>query len=348
MKALILCAGYGTRLKPLTNEVPKPLVRVMGIPVVEYTLNLLAKSGIKDLYINRHHLPDEFENIRIPAGINVEFSYEPVILGTSGGILSFEDKFNDDFLVVNGDVLFNIDVNDLISFHKKSKKIATMVLRGRDNSSVTPVFKDDFSNVVNIGGEANDIYQELMFTGIHILGPAFFKLVKRTAPPSCVVKDFYIPYTLDGGKVGAYVMDEKKGHFWKEIGDLKSYLECNMWMIRSVSELSLKGFYEVFVGEYWESRSDGEKVQEVVEDIWLGDGVSIDPGATLIPPVFIGPRVILKSGTVIGPNAILGADVIVEEGSIVTRSVILDSTTIKEHTTIDRMVVHSDFKYKDQ
>jgi NDP-sugar pyrophosphorylase family protein len=121
-----------------------------------------------------------------------------------------------------------------------------------------------------------------------------------------------------------------------------------MWMIRSVSELSLKGFYEVFVGEYWESRSDGEKVQEVVEDIWLGDGVSIDPGATLIPPVFIGPRVILKSGTVIGPNAILGADVIVEEGSIVTRSVILDSTTIKEHTTIDRMVVHSDFKYKDQ
>ena len=348
MKALILCAGYGTRLKPLTNDVPKPLVKIMGIPVLEYTLNLLAKSGIKDFYINRHHLADQFEDINIPKGINVEFSYEPVILGTSGGILSFEDKLNDDFIVVNGDVLFNIDVNELISFHKKSKKVATMVLRDRDNASATPVFKDDFSNVVNIGGAANGIYQELMFTGIHVLSPGFFKLVKRTAPPSCVVKDFYIPYTLNGGKVGAYVIDEKKGSFWKEIGDLKGYLECNMWMIRSVSELSFKGFYELFVNEYWENQKNGEKVTEIVEDIWLGEEVSIDPSVTLIQPVFVGPRTVLKPGAVIGPNAILGADVLVEDGSIVTRSVILDDTTIKEHTTIDRMVVCSNFKYKDQ
>lgn len=348
MKALLLCAGYGTRLKPLTNDVPKPLVKVMGIPVVEYTIDLLAKSGIKDFYINRHHLPDAFENIRIPKGVNVEFSYEPVILGTSGGILSFENKFSEDFLVVNGDVLFNIDVNELVSFHKKSKKIATMVLKERNNLSATPVFKDDFSNVVNIGGDANGIYQELMFTGIHVLSPEFFKLVKRTPPPSCVVKDFYIPYTTGGGKVGAYVIDEGKGFFWKEIGDLKSYLECNMWMIKSVSELSFNGFYELFVNGYWESQKDGEKITEIVEDIWLGENVAIDPSVTLIQPVFVGPRTILKPGAVVGPSAVLGADVIVEEGSIVTRSVVLDHMTINRHTTIDRMVAGSNFKYKDQ
>lgn len=348
MKALVLCAGYGTRLKPLTNEVPKPLVKVMGIPVVEYTLDLLAKSGIKDLYVNTHHLPDMFKDLRIPNGVSVELSYEPVILGTSGGILSFEQKLDDDFIVVNGDVIFNIDVNELISFHKKSKKIATMVLRERDNASATPVFKDDFSNVVNIGGDANGIYQELMFTGIHVLNPGFFELVKRTPPPSCVVKDFYLPYTQAGGRVGAYVMDDKKGQIWKEIGDLKSYLECNMWMIRAVSELSFDGLYELFVNEYWNRQQDGEKVIEVVEDLWLGENVSVDPSVTLIQPVFVGPRSVLRSGAVVGPNTFLGADVTVGEGAVVARSVVLDKATIKEHTTTDRMVVSSDFKYKDQ
>ncbi len=132
MKAVILCAGYGTRLKPLTNTVPKPMVKVMGIPIVEYTIGLLINSGIKDIYINRHHLPEAFDNLCIPEGVNIEFSYEPEILGTSGGILSFENQLkNDDFLVVNGDVLFNLDIDELIATHKKSKKIATMVLKNK-------------------------------------------------------------------------------------------------------------------------------------------------------------------------------------------------------------------------
>jgi NDP-sugar pyrophosphorylase family protein len=346
MKAIILCAGYGTRLKPLTDIIPKPLVKIMGIPVVEYTINLLAKSGIKDIFINRHHLLNEFDKINIPEGVNIEFSYEPQILGTSGGILSFEDKLDDDFLVINGDVLVNLDINELISSHNKSKKIATMVLRNRDDLSATPVFRDDFSNVVSIGGSNEDVYQEFMFTGVHILSPEFFKIVKRTTPPSCVVKDFYIPYLASGGKVGAYFMDEKKGFFWKEIGNLKNYLDCNIWMIESVSKASLKGFYEIFVNEYWENRAEGKNITEVVEGIWLGENTSINPNSTLIQPVFISPGAIVEEGAVVGPNVLLGEDSVVGKNSVVTRSVILENTKIKEHTTIDKMVVHSSFKYK--
>jgi NDP-sugar pyrophosphorylase family protein len=143
-------------------------------------------------------------------------------------------------------------------------------------------------------------------------------------------------------------MDEGKGYFWKEIGDLKNYLECNMWMIRSINDSCFKGFYELFVNEYWESQEYSKRVVEVVEGLWLGENAVIDPSATLIQPVFIGPRTILRPGTVVGPDVILGSDVIVGEGSIVTRSVVLGHTTIKRHTTIDRMVVCDDFKYKAQ
>jgi len=347
MKAVILCAGYGTRLKPLTNTVPKPLVKIMGIPLVEYTIGLLINSGIKDIYINRHHLSEEFDNLCIPEGVNIEFSYESQILGTSGGILSFQEKLrDDDFLVINGDIIFNLDLDELIATHKKSKKIATMVLKNKDNNSVTSVFKDAFSNVVNIGGVNEGVYQELMFAGIHILGPEFFNIVQRTDPPSCVVKDFYIPYIQNGGKVGAYVLDENKGSFWQEIGTLKQYLECNLWMIRSANELSLKGFYELFINEYWEGLIDVETVTEVVEGIWLGDNVIIDPTATLIQPVFIGPGTTIRKGSVVGPNVILDTDVTIGENAVVTESVILDKALIKDYTTINKMVVSDKFRYR--
>lgn len=347
MKAVILCAGYGTRLKPLTDTVPKPMAKVMGIPIVEYTIGLLINSGIKDIYINRHHLPEAFDDLCIPEGINIEFSYEPQILGTSGGILSFQDQLkDDDFLVVNGDVLFNLDIDELIATHKKSKKIATMVLKNKENDSVTSVFKDDFSNVVGIGGSNDGVYQELMFTGIHILSPEFFNIVKRTDPPSCVVKDFYIPYIQNGGKIGAYVMDESKGYFWKEIGNLKQYLDCNLWMIQSANELTLKGFYELFINEYWEGIIDEETVTEVVEGIWLGDNAVIDPAATLIQPVFVGPGTVIQKGSVVGPNVILDADVTVGENSVVTESVVLEGALIKDYTTISKMVVSENFKYR--
>ena len=347
MKAVILCAGYGTRLKPLTNTVPKPMVKIMGIPLVEYTIGLLINSGIKDIYINRHHLSEEFDNLCIPEGVNIEFSYEPQILGTSGGILSFQDKLKDgDFLVVNGDVLFNLDLDELIVTHKKSKKIATMVLKNKENNSVTPVFKDDFSNVVSIGGTNEGVYQELMFTGIHVLSPEFFNIVQKTDPPSCVVKDFYVPYIQDNGKVGAYVLDESKGYFWKEIGTLKQYFDCNVWMIKSVSELSLKGFYELFINEYWEGIIDGETVTEVVEGIWLGDNVAIDSTATLIQPVFIGPETKIGKGSVVGPNVIVDANVTIGENSVVTESVILEGALVKDYTTVSKMVISDNFKYR--
>ena len=348
MKAVILCAGYGTRLRPLTENTPKPLVKIMGVPILEYTLNLLANSGIKDFYINRHHLPDSFKGLSLPKDVNVDFSLEKEILGTAGGIISFEDRLNEDFLVVNGDILFNLDVDHLISFHKRSKKIATMVLKAKDKPSTTSVFKDDFSNVVKIGGDKTDIYKEFMFSGIHVLSPEFFNLVKRTTPPSCVVKDFYKPYISSGGKVGAYIMEENKGAFWKEIGDLKSYLDCNIWALRSLNELSFKGFYELFLGEYWEAQKYGNRITEVVEGIWLGDGVVIDPSTTLIPPVFIGPRSKLGANSVVGPNVVCCSGVTVEEGAIVNESVILDNTAIRSSSRTSRMVIDTRFEYTDQ
>ncbi|MCX6111864.1 MAG: NDP-sugar synthase [Proteobacteria bacterium] len=184
MKAVILCAGYGTRLKPLTDMVAKPLVKILSIPILEYTLSLLEQSGVNEVFINRHHFPEQFEKIKIPKNMKIGLSLEKNILGTLGGVLSFEEYLKeDDFIVINGDILFNIDIEDLINKHKRKKSIATMVVRENEGND-TPVFVDDFSNIVSIGGDSGNIYKKYMFAGIHVMNPEFFNVVKKKNPPS--------------------------------------------------------------------------------------------------------------------------------------------------------------------
>ena len=130
MKAVILSAGYGTRLKPLTDHIPKPLVKVLGISIIEYTLAFMKRNGIKEVYINRHHHPNLFEDISIPPDLNVHFSHEKDILGTLGGLMSFKEHLLDDeTLVVNGDIIFNFDLKQLNHFHRSKKNVSTMVDR---------------------------------------------------------------------------------------------------------------------------------------------------------------------------------------------------------------------------
>src|SRR5574339_386662 len=133
MKAMILAAGLGTRLRPLTNTMPKPLLPVAGTPLIVWNLLLLKRHGFREVIINLHHLGPMIEQALgngSKYGLRIWYSQEPVILGTGGGIKQAEPYFSGEpVLILNGDTLVEIDLDELCAFHHEQRAAATLVLR---------------------------------------------------------------------------------------------------------------------------------------------------------------------------------------------------------------------------
>src|SRR5215211_7869328 len=153
MKAMVLAAGKGTRLFPLTGEVPKPLAPVVNVPIIEHIFELLAAHGVGDAYVNVHYLADALLNAYAEEtyvnGMSVRLSREERLLGTAGGVKRLAKHFDETFVVVSGDALTDIDLNDLIAFHKERGALATMALkRVRDASGFGVVEVDEEFSIV--------------------------------------------------------------------------------------------------------------------------------------------------------------------------------------------------------
>ena len=137
MKAVLLAAGKGTRLRPLTDEMPKVMIPINGKPVLEYHIEQLARAGIKDIIINLHYLPDSIRNYFLDGSkwaTRIHYSYEPEILGTAGAIKKLEAELEDDaFLVVYGDNFLEITYRDFVAFSESKTGIGTVVVIEKDN-----------------------------------------------------------------------------------------------------------------------------------------------------------------------------------------------------------------------
>lgn len=228
MKAMILAAGLGTRLRPLTNTVPKPLLPVLGTPLIVWNLLLLKRHGFRDVVINLHHLAPMIEQALgngSKFGLRIIYSYEPVILGTGGGIKQAEPYFSGEpVLVVNGDTLFELDLGDLCAFHRTSQASATLVLRedpdatqwglvemGADHRIVTITGKGIASSVPTM---------PRMFAGIHILNPRLLREVPKGVASSII--DPYVAAITRGESVLGY---DIKG-YWSDIGTAERYAQA--------------------------------------------------------------------------------------------------------------------------
>ena len=133
MKAMVLAAGFGKRLQPLTRVLPKPMFPVLGRPLLSHTFDILESANISDVAINVHHLPNSiinyFKNTPHP-GLNLHFSEEERILGTAGGIKKMENFLEDGpFVLINSDIITDIKLDKVIDFHKKNNSKLTLVVR---------------------------------------------------------------------------------------------------------------------------------------------------------------------------------------------------------------------------
>jgi NDP-sugar pyrophosphorylase family protein len=225
VKAMVLAAGLGTRLRPLTEKTPKALLLVDGRPLIFYALKLLQKHGVRDVVINLHHLGELIQRELGDGskfGLQIHYSWEPKILGTGGGIKKASRFFEGEgFLVLNSDVLVDLDLKALVRAHKRKKSLATMVVREREaDSGFTPVWLGRSDRIVGIGPEPSRTasVRSLMYTGVQYLDPGFLGFLPDDRE-ACLIRDGYQPAIARGGRICGYVYEG----YWNDLGTLERY-----------------------------------------------------------------------------------------------------------------------------
>ncbi len=224
MRAMILAAGLGTRLQPLTNHTPKALLLVHGEPLITYGLRLLKKHRFTQVLINLHHLGELLEKELGDGsrfGMEISYSWEEKILGTGGGIKKVADFFrNEPVVVLNSDVLIDLDLPKLVRFHKKKRGLATMVVREREpDSPYTPIWVGRGDRILNIGDPkikkkgSRSVPHMGMYTGVQILEPKFLNYLPADQE-ACLIRNGYQPALASGEKIFAYPYSG----YWNDLG----------------------------------------------------------------------------------------------------------------------------------
>jgi NDP-sugar pyrophosphorylase family protein len=301
MKAMILAAGFGTRLFPLTVDRTKPAIPFLGKPLVGYVAEYVAKYGFTEVVVNLHHQPEsvmEALGDGSDFGVKIDYTLEsPNILGTAGALDNARDLLKDDtFLIVNGKIITDIDIAAALETHQKSGAIATMILKENANfEKFTEVFVQNgevkgFASGFPIENPKSHISVPLMFTGIHILEPKVFDYIPRGIY-SDIVPTFYLPAIANGEKIAAHTCNNK----WFELSTIPRYLDISLAMMNGE---------KVCKGE--NCRLDETAT---VTDSILWDNVTIEADAKL-------NRTIIADGVTIKANEIY-ENVAVVRGDIV-------------------------------
>ncbi len=228
---MILAAGLGTRLRPLTNSVPKPLLPIGGTPLIVWNLLLLRQHGIEDVIINLHYLGymiQEELGDGTRWGMHISYSHEPVILGTGGGLKAAESFFEDeDFLVLNSDTLVELDLGKLLQLHASCPARATLVLREYPQAEqwgVLETTQDD--RVLTINGRGRhglpspEKLQKRMFAGVHVLNPQVLSHCPVGQASSII--DAYVT-ELEGGSL---IMGYVDSGYWSDVGTPERYVQA--------------------------------------------------------------------------------------------------------------------------
>lgn len=228
MKAMILAAGFGTRLRPLTDKIPKPLLPIAGQPLIVWNLLLLKQHGVKEMIINLHHLghliEEELGN-GARFGLRITYSPESVILGTGGGLKQAEGFFHGEpFVVVNGDTLIDLDVTELIERHHRAQALATMVLREDAEAARWGLVEiDQAQHVVRIAGRGlqhSASTSPRMFAGVHVMHPRLLRDVPIGRESSII--DAYVR-AIEGE---ATVLGYTVSGYWSDVGTPERYAQA--------------------------------------------------------------------------------------------------------------------------
>lgn len=304
MRAVIMAGGSGSRLRPLTCDLPKPMVPVLNRPVMHYTIDLLKKHGIEEIAVTLAYLPrvikDYFEDGR-EYGVQLQYYVEETPLGTAGSVKNAAEFFRDTFLVISGDALTDLDIGAATAFHRQQKAKVTLVLhRQQIPLEYGVVITEKDGRIVRFLEKPSwgEVFSDTVNTGIYILEPEILGYLERGRSVD-FSKDLFPRLLAEGIPMYGYVADS----YWCDIGDLRSYRQAQFDVLEGRAAVN-----------FWaEERQPG---------VWLERDCTIASDVQLISPVYVGRGCTLGRGARLGPLTLLNDYSRVEEGASLKRAVV--------------------------
>jgi mannose-1-phosphate guanylyltransferase/phosphomannomutase len=321
MKAVVMAGGEGTRLRPLTSNQPKPMVPIVGKPCMEHILELLKQHGMEDVIVTVAFLPQAIRSYfddGSSLGMNVSYSVEESPLGTAGSVRLAADRLDDTFLVISGDALCDVDLTQLVAFHKEKGSSVTIGLKSVDNPlEFGIVVTDDEGRIERFLEKPSwgQVFSDTINTGIYVLEPEVLRHIP-TDRPYDFSKELF-PLLLEMGRpMYGYAMDG----YWQDIGNLDQYRQANFDALDERVQLNIGGI-------------------RIRGNIWLGEGVDLDDLEQVEGPAYLGNYCRVAPAAAIGPYSVLSTSVTVRERARTSRSIIDASTYIGRSAVVEGAII---------
>jgi len=314
MKAMILAAGIGSRLDPLTSGLPKPMVPIANRPVMEHILNLLSDQGVDEVMINLYYLQNSIEEYfgdGSSLGMKLTYSREKELMGTAGGLRRVGSFFDDTFVVIGGDDLTSMPISKVVEHHRQNGALATIAMSEVDDpSNFGIVVTDDGGRIERFQEKpkSEEAFSNLANTGIYVFEPEILKYI-----PENEFYDFGRQVFPDLLKHGAPFYGLALKNYWCDVGTLRQYRDAN---------------YDVLEG-----RCPVNGCADISDEAEVADG------AVISGPVVLGPGVVVEAGAFIGPNTVIGAGCRVASGAMVSASVLWENCNIEAGVRLDGCVL---------
>ena len=319
MKAILLAGGKGTRLRPLTIHIPKPIVPIFERPFLHYQLDLLKKvPEIDQVILSLNYQPRRIEEIfgdGSDTGLSIRYVIEPAPLGTAGAVRYAGESLRESVVVFNGDVLTEVDLAAVIALHRERKAKATIVLTPVENPAAYGLVDTDPAGNVRRFLEKpkpDEITGNLINAGIYILEPDTFDRIPADTPWS--IERSYFPSLIERGET--FVAYVYRG-YWIDIGTPGKYTQVH----RDIMD----GRFRSALFEQRTSR--------------VSPQARVDEGAVLEGPCFIDEGAVVKAGARIGPYSVVGRQCHIEERANIERSIIWANTRICQEAVVSGSIL---------
>ena len=322
MKALFLAGGKGTRLQPLTNKVPKPMVQIMNRPLLERTMIGLRDSGISEIVISgcykSRYIKDYFGDGR-QLGLKIQYVVEDLPLGTGGAIKNAESLFDDTLLIFNADILSDVDIKKLVQYHKSKRVLVTIAATEvADPSAYGAIDFDSEDYVVSFieKPKPEEILSNFINAGIYVIEPGIFEEIPGDSVVS-MERDIFPKILNKGHKLAVY----KDSSYWADIGTIDKYMQ--------VHKDIMGGKCKMVDCNY------------TFNNITIGRNVRIHPRAELTGPIYIGDNVSIDANAAVS-NSVIGNNVNIGAKSRITGSILWNDIKISREVRLINSIITSD------
>jgi NDP-sugar pyrophosphorylase family protein len=332
-KAMVLTAGLGTRLSPITQKIPKPLVSVLNVPNILHVLFLLQRAGIRDVVMNLFHLPEQMESFfkkRSFFGMNFSFCFENPILGTGGGVKNAEKFLKDStFILANCDFVTNIDIKHFLEKHFAVNSKASMLLVQDESRQhlYSKVGIDSGNHLVSLPKLQTCSAEKFgIFTGIHILSHEVLDFLDSKP---CGINDTLYPRLMKEFPASVHGFIDDKA-FWFDTGDFPAFWQTSRNLLNCLTKR------DPFIMDLFSVL--GTPYHEISKGVWIEKGATVPKDVTLKSPVLLGKNIRFGNGVTLGPNTIVGDNCDLGAASSIQDSILLPGSIVENTAHISQSV----------